>query len=69
MGMLALAVAPHIDALRGLQPGTSLERFMARLVPELIEDRCSRIKAAMGPVQKQSSNSGMLLPGHSHKTS
>ena len=62
MGMLALAIAPHIDALRELQPGTSLERFMARLVSELIEDRCSRIKAAMGPLQKQASKSGMLFP-------
>ena len=56
--MLALAIAPHITALRGLQPGTSLERFMARLVPELIEDRCCRIKAALGPLQQPSAKSG-----------
>ncbi|KAK9832159.1 hypothetical protein WJX74_000990 [Apatococcus lobatus] len=60
MGMLALAIAPHINALRGLQPGTSLERFMARLVPELIEDRCCRIKAALGPLQKQNPKSDTL---------
>ncbi len=58
MGMLALAIAPHINALRELQPRTSLERFMARLVPELIDDRCRRIKAALGPLQNPPAKTG-----------
>ncbi|KAK9852596.1 hypothetical protein WJX84_006610, partial [Apatococcus fuscideae] len=64
MGMLALAIAPHINELRGLQPGTSLERFMARLVPELIEERCRRIKAALGPLQQPlAQTDGKLVNG------